>query len=85
MYTDDQNTESDGAYLYANALVGLNYVNDRLALTLSAGVKNFLDRKYVGFININANPELPIGQRRYYEPGEPRNYYMNLNLTYKFD
>lgn len=84
MFTDDQNTESDGAYMYANAMAGLNFAAENFVLTLSAGVRNFLDRKYVGFININANPEFSIGERRYYEPGEPRNYYTNLIVTYKF-
>lgn len=84
MYVDDQNTESTGAFFYANLMVGLEYTYKNFGLIFSAGAKNIFDRKYIGFISINANPEFPVGQRRYYEPGEPRNYYTNINLSYRF-
>lgn len=83
-FVDDQNTESVSPYFYANLMAGLNYNYERFGLIFAAGVRNILDRRYVGYVNINANPNFEINQRRYYEPGEPRNYYVNLNLSYRF-
>lgn len=84
LYNDDQNSESAGSYLSTNPMMGLSFVQKKFSAIVSAGVKNVLNRKYVGFININANPEFPVGQRRYYEIGEPRSYFLNVNLTYRF-
>lgn len=84
MFTDDQNSASVGAYFYANLLLGLQYAYKDFSAVFSAGAKNIFDRKYIGYININANPELPVDQRRYYDPGEPRNYYTNITLNYRF-
>jgi len=83
MFTDDKNTESTSPYFFANVMAGVNYTRDRFNIIFSAGLKNVFDKRYAGFINVNANPELPIGQRRYYEAGEPRNFYISLNLNYK--
>lgn len=84
MFVDDQNSENTGDYFYANTLLGANCVFKDFNILLSGGLNNFLNRKYVGFININANPEFQPGERRYYEPGEPRNFFVNLNLGYRF-
>jgi iron complex outermembrane receptor protein len=84
MYVDDRNTASTSPYFFANVMAGIEYTYKNFNLLLSAGVKNIFSRRYIGFININANPELPLNQRRYFEPGEPRNYYTNLNIFYRF-
>ncbi len=84
MYVDDENTESVGDYCYANAVAGLSYKSKKVNLILSGGAKNIFDRKFVGYINVNANPELPMYERRFYEPGEPRNYFINFSLNYSF-
>jgi iron complex outermembrane receptor protein len=83
MFVDDQNTESTEDYFYANLLAGINYSIGKAGLILSGGVNNIFDKRYVGFINVNANPEFPQNRRRYYEPGEPRSFYVNLNLSYR--
>jgi iron complex outermembrane recepter protein len=84
MYADDQNTEQTESYLYANPMAGLNLIFGNTSILISGGMKNIFNKKYVGFININANPEFPPGERRYYELGEPRSGYLNLNITYRF-
>lgn len=84
MFADDKNTESTSPYFFANVMAGLQFSKEHFNIQLSAGLKNIFDKRYIGFINVNANPELPVGSRRYYEPGEPRNYYLTLNLSYKF-
>ena len=84
MYADDGNSTTISPYFFANVMAGINYSYKDFNLIFSAGVKNIFNRRYTGFINVNANPELPVSQRRYFEPGEPRNYYTSLSLTYKF-
>lgn len=84
IFTDDLNSASASPYFYANTMLGLKYSSKDFNLILSAGLKNIFNRKYVGFVNINANPEQPDDQRRYYELGEPRNFYTSAVLTYKF-
>jgi iron complex outermembrane receptor protein len=84
MYVDDANTESTGDYFYANTMIGANCMFNKFNILFSAGLNNFLNRQYVGYVNVNANPELPIYQRRYFESGEPRNFFVNLNLGYRF-
>lgn len=84
MFTDDLNTEKTSAYFYANLMAGVTFYSKKWQLRLAAGVKNIFDRRYTGFININANPEFSNGKRRYYEVGEPRNYYLSVNLDYNF-
>ena len=84
MFVDDQNSESSAGYFYANFMTGLNYTKNNFNAILSGGVNNFLNKKYAGFINVNANPEFPVNQRRYYEPGEPRSFFLNLNMTYRY-
>ena len=77
MFVDDANTQSTGDYFYANTMVGANITLNKFNILFSAALDNFLNRRYVGYININASP-------RFYEPGEPRNYFVNLNLGYRF-
>ncbi|MBS1516830.1 MAG: TonB-dependent receptor [Bacteroidetes bacterium] len=84
MFVDDANSESVPDYFYGNVMAGASYNFRNFNVLITGGVKNIFDRKYVGFININANPELPPAERRYYEPGEPRSYYLGLNIGYIF-
>ncbi len=84
MYVDDKNSESTASYFYASTLLGADYRIKNFSVLLSAGVNNIFNKVYVGFINVNANPEFQQNQRRYYEPGEPRSYYVNLNFGYAF-
>lgn len=84
MFADDANTVVIPGYFYGNIMAGITCNFENFNLLFTSGLNNIFDEKYVGFVNINANPELPASQRRYYEPGEPRNYYFGLNLGYKF-
>jgi iron complex outermembrane recepter protein len=84
MFADDANTVVIPGYFYGNVLAGVTCNFKNFNILFTAGLNNIFDEKYVGFVNVNANPELPANQRRYYEPGEPRNFYFGLNLGYKF-
>lgn len=84
MFVDDANSDDVPEYFYGNIMAGFTYDIGKFNVVFTSGIKNIFDRRYVGFININANPELPPEQRRYYEVGEPRSYYLGLNIGYGF-
>ncbi|MEP7145570.1 MAG: TonB-dependent receptor [bacterium] len=84
LFVDDANNESTPAYFYGNIMAGITYDINRFNFLFTSGLNNIFDRRYVGFVNINANPELPESQRRYFEPGEPRSFYAGFNLGYRF-
>ncbi len=76
MYVNDINTEKTDSYNLLNFMAGFDQRFGRLNLLLSAGINNILNKKYVGFININST------SGRFYELGEPRMYFVNINLGY---
>ncbi len=76
MYVDDKNSEKTDSYSLLNFLIGFDKKFGRINLLLSGGVNNIFDKRYVGFININSTTG------RFYELGEPRNYFVNLNIGY---
>lgn len=78
MYVNDKNSEETGSYSYFNSLLGVTAEFDRFNLLFSVGLNNIFDRKYVGYININDS------NGRYYELGQPRNFFSGLNIEYKF-
>lgn len=78
MYVNDQNSEETDAYNVFGGNLGLDMNFGRFSLLLSGGVDNIADKVYVGFININSS------SNRFYEAGEPRNFYGTLNLGYRF-
>ncbi|MEO8447598.1 MAG: hypothetical protein ABI528_08895, partial [bacterium] len=84
MFVDDANSQDVPEYFYGNVMAGVTYTYKNLNVLFTSGIKNIFDKKYVGFVNINANPELAPTDRRYYEVGEPRSYYFGLNLGYGF-
>ena len=79
MYPNDANSESTGAYFYANAMAGLNVSLKNFNIIGFVGTTNMFNRRYVGFINTNDF------FKRYYESGEPRNIFGGLNIGYRFN
>ena len=79
MYVDDANSDKTDDYTTFNAGIGLDMVFGKFNLLLSGGVNNISDLVYVGFVNINSS------NGRYYEAGEPRNFYGGINLGYAFN
>lgn len=77
MYVNDANTAKTGEYTLASVTLGTEFYFDDFSLILSGGGMNLFDRQYIGFININATGG------RFYEAGEPRNFFGNLTLTYR--
>jgi iron complex outermembrane receptor protein len=78
LWVDDANSEKTGAYGILNALLGIDLRFGKLDILLSGSINNLLDEVYVGFTNTNS------ADRRFYEAGEPRNYYVTANIGYRF-
>lgn len=78
LWVDDANTDKTDAYALLNAVLGLDMNFGKLNIMLSGSLNNMLDELYVGFTNTNS------ADRRFYEAGEPRNYFVSLNIGYRF-
>jgi len=78
MFVDDANSAISPGYFYGNAMVGLTYNTEEFGAVFFLGSNNIFNKTYVGYININDY------YGRYYDAGEPRNFYLGLNLSYKF-
>ncbi len=78
LWVDDANSEHTNAYNLLNTVLGLDMKFGDFNVLLSGSLNNMLDVVYVGFTNTNSV------DRRFYEAGEPRNYFISLNLGYRF-
>ncbi len=78
LYVDDANSDKTDSYTLLGTTVGLDYRIGKINVLLSAGINNILDKRYVGFININST------NGRFYEAGEPRTFYGTINIGYTF-
>ena len=78
LWVDDANTDKTSSYQLLNSVLGLDMAFGKFSIILSGSVNNMLDVVYVGFTNTNS------ADRRFYEAGEPRNYFVSLNLGYTF-
>ncbi len=78
MYVNDANSDKTDDYSLLNAGIGLDMVFGNFNLLISGGVNNIFDKVFVGFISINSSTG------RFYEAGEPRNFYAGINLGYAF-
>ena len=78
LYVDDANSAYAPAYFYGNIMLGATYSTELLGIVFYAGLNNIFDKRYVGFVNINDY------YGRYYDTGEPRNFFSGLNVSLKF-
>jgi len=78
LWVDDANTDKTKEYQLLNSVLGVDMKFGKFNIQASGGVNNMLDEVYVGFTNTNS------ADRRFYEAGEPRNYFASLNLGYRF-
>jgi iron complex outermembrane receptor protein len=79
MFVDDANSDETDDYTTLNAGIGLDMIFGKFNLLLSGGVNNISGLVYVGFVNINSS------NGRFYEAGEPRNFYGGINFGYAFN
>jgi len=78
MFVNDGNTEETDSYNIFNSSLGLDLKFNKFNILLAGGVNNIFDKIYSAFININS------ARKQFYEAGEPRSYYANLNIGYTF-
>ena len=78
LWVDDANSAKTDAYNLLNTVLGLDMQFGDFNVLLSGSLNNMLDVVYVGFTNTNSV------DRRFYEAGAPRNYFVSLNFGYKF-
>ncbi|MBS1514897.1 MAG: TonB-dependent receptor [Bacteroidetes bacterium] len=84
MFTDDGNSAKTESYILLNSGLGMEVSLDNFSIIANAGLGNITDKKYVAFININADPDKSVVNRAYYESGAPKNFYAGINLGYIF-
>ena len=78
LWVDDANSDKTDAYNVINTVLGFDMVFGKFNLLISGGINNITGLVYVGFTNTNST------NGRFYEAGEPRNYFGSLNLGYTF-
>lgn len=79
LWVDDANSDRTDPYNLLNSTLGVDMQFGGFNLQISGGVNNMLDVAYVGFTNTNS------AEKRFYEAGAPRNYFIALNLGYTFE
>lgn len=79
MFVNDANEYKTNDYSLLGLSIGAEVRFDNLYFIFSGGINNILDQNYVGFININSS------RKRFYELGEPRIFFANLNISYTFN
>ena len=78
LWVDDANTDQTDSYQLLNSVLGFDMNFGKLNILLSGSMNNMLDVVYVGFTNTNSS------EKRFYEAGEPRNYFASLKIGYRF-
>ncbi|MEJ2104062.1 MAG: TonB-dependent receptor [Ignavibacteriaceae bacterium] len=79
MYVDDANSDKTADYTIFGTDLGFDMTFGKFNLLISGGINNIADKVYVGFININSS------NGRFYEAGEPQNFYAGIRLGYIFN
>ncbi|MBE2254619.1 MAG: TonB-dependent receptor [Ignavibacteria bacterium] len=76
MYVNDQNAAQTNAYNVVNGLLGFDWRIGKFNMVVNAGLNNITNNTYVAFINMNA------ANNRFYEAGEPQNWFVGANFGY---
>jgi iron complex outermembrane receptor protein len=76
MFVNDENSSRSGDYRIFSATAGTDIVFGRVNFLVSGGINNILNTSHIAFININSD------RKEFYEAGEPRNYFLSLNIGY---
>ncbi len=80
-YLNDANDESYAAYQIINLKTGITKKYGVVKVDLELGIGNLLDQHYASMILVNA-PSFGGAKPRYYYPGMPRNYSINLKIGF---
>lgn len=84
VFLNDANTVTNDGYQLLNAAANFRFaLGEKWNFKLGAHIHNLFDTHYASMFQINA-PSSGGGPPRYYYPGKPRSFYLNLNATYSF-
>lgn len=78
MWVDDANTEKTNGYNLLNSALGFDMKFGHFNFLVTGGVNNMLNEIYAGFTNTNS------ADKKYYEAGAPRDWFLSVNLGYTF-
>lgn len=78
MWVDDANSEKTDAYYLLNSAIGADMKFGHFNILVTGGVNNMMNEIYAGFTNTNS------ADKRYYEAGAPRDWFLAVNLGYTF-
>lgn len=78
LWVDDANTGKTNSYDLLNASVGFVMKFGHIKLSGSGGINNIFNNVYASYTNTNS------ANKRFYNPGAPRNYFCSLNIGYLF-
>jgi len=78
LWVDDANSDKTGSCQTFNGLAGCDLHLRHFNLLVSAGIDNIFNQLYVGYVTINS------ANKRFYNPGAPRNYYCSFDFIYTF-
>jgi iron complex outermembrane receptor protein len=75
-FVNDANSASAAGYGVVNIRVGGDVALGGARILSTVGVQNLLDRRYIGSVSVNANPDFG----RYYEPAPGRSLFVALTV-----
>ena len=78
LWVDDANTDKTNSYNLLNASVGFDMKFGHIKLSGSGGINNIFNKVYASYATTNS------ANKRFYNPGAPRNYFCSLNFGYLF-
>ena len=75
---DDANSAKTNASGILDSMLGLYMKFGHFDFSVAGGVNNIFNKTYVGYATINS------ADKRFYNPGVPRDYHCSLNMGYTF-
>lgn len=78
LWVDDANTDKTNSFSVLNVFAGFDWTLGHFDVLFSAGINNIFDKIYVGYVTANS------ANKRYYNPGMPRDYFCSVNFIYTF-
>jgi iron complex outermembrane receptor protein len=77
-WVDDANTDKTNSCDLLNVNIGFDMKFGHIKLSGSGGINNIFDKVYAGYTTSNS------ANKRFYNPGSPRNYFCSVNIGYLF-
>jgi iron complex outermembrane recepter protein len=82
IYLNDANEKKQPAYAVGNLDLSYGLVSGKIDIAFTLGVNNVFDKRYASMVLVNA-PSFRGKDPRYYYPGRPRFYFLNVDIGLK--